>query len=125
MSLAADRNLLFGVLALQMEFISRDALIAAMQAWINDKQKPLGEILREQGQLTPARLLILNQLVDEHVQVHRGDVQQSLAAVRGSSWLKQQLKSLCDPALEASLVSLGAAKAEVDPYATVSHLPES
>jgi hypothetical protein len=28
---SADRNLLFGILALQMDFISRDALIAAMQ----------------------------------------------------------------------------------------------
>ncbi len=27
---AAERNLLFGILALQMDFISRDALIAAM-----------------------------------------------------------------------------------------------
>ena len=30
----SDRNLLFGVLALQMDFLSRDALIAAMHAWI-------------------------------------------------------------------------------------------
>src|SRR5262249_35564205 len=31
---AADRNLLFGILALQMDFIRRDALIAAMNAWV-------------------------------------------------------------------------------------------
>lgn len=31
-SLAADRNLLFGMLALQMDFVSRDALIAGMHA---------------------------------------------------------------------------------------------
>ena len=31
---AADRNLLFGILALQMDFITRDALIAAMNAWV-------------------------------------------------------------------------------------------
>jgi hypothetical protein len=30
MSAAADKNLLFGVVALQMDFISRDALLAAM-----------------------------------------------------------------------------------------------
>ncbi len=35
----ADRNLLFGILALQMDFISRDALIAAMNAWVLDKAK--------------------------------------------------------------------------------------
>jgi hypothetical protein len=29
---ASDRNLLFGILALQLDFIGRDALIAAMSA---------------------------------------------------------------------------------------------
>jgi hypothetical protein len=33
---AADRNLLFGVLALQMDFIDRDALVKAMNAWVLD-----------------------------------------------------------------------------------------
>ena len=42
---AADRNLLFGVLALQMDFISRDALVGAMNAWVLDKARPLGLIL--------------------------------------------------------------------------------
>ena len=32
---ATDRNLLFGILALQMDFISRDALITAMNAGID------------------------------------------------------------------------------------------
>jgi hypothetical protein len=36
----ADRNLLFGILALQMDFIQRDALIAAMHAWVLDKTRP-------------------------------------------------------------------------------------
>jgi hypothetical protein len=31
--MSADRNLLLGILALQMDFISRDALIQAMNVW--------------------------------------------------------------------------------------------
>jgi hypothetical protein len=46
---SADCNLLFGFLALQMDLISRDALIAAMGAWVLEKAKPLGQILVEQG----------------------------------------------------------------------------
>jgi len=42
---SADRNLLFGILALQMDFRGRDALIAAMPAWVLNKAKPLGQIL--------------------------------------------------------------------------------
>jgi hypothetical protein len=38
---SADRNLLFGILALQMDFISRDQLVAGMNAWVLDKTQPL------------------------------------------------------------------------------------
>jgi hypothetical protein len=51
----ADGNLLYGLLALQMNFVDRDALLAAMQAWVFDKAKPLGQVLQEQGRLTPER----------------------------------------------------------------------
>jgi hypothetical protein len=37
----SDRNLLFGVLALQMDFLGRDAHIDAMHAWVLDKTKSL------------------------------------------------------------------------------------
>jgi hypothetical protein len=47
--MSADRNLLFGVLAVQLDFVSKDALIAGMNAWLLDKGKPLGDILRDQG----------------------------------------------------------------------------
>jgi hypothetical protein len=43
--------LLFGILALQMEFITREALVAAMHAWFLDKCKPLGQVLVEQSAL--------------------------------------------------------------------------
>ena len=55
MSASADRNLLFGILAVQLDFVTRDALIAAMNAWVLDKAKPLGDILRDQGHLTAER----------------------------------------------------------------------
>jgi hypothetical protein len=38
---SADRNLLFGILALQLDFVTRDALLAAMSAWVLAKHKPL------------------------------------------------------------------------------------
>jgi hypothetical protein len=49
----ADRNLLFGILAVQIDFIGRYALVAAMHAWVLAKDRPLGDILAEQGALTP------------------------------------------------------------------------
>ena len=36
----ADRNRIFGILALQMDFLCRDALIAAMHTCVLEKTKP-------------------------------------------------------------------------------------
>jgi serine/threonine-protein kinase len=47
-----DRNLLFGVLALQLGFIDRDAFAAAGQAWAARRELTLADILVSQGFLT-------------------------------------------------------------------------
>ncbi|MBX7105837.1 MAG: hypothetical protein K1X57_17265, partial [Gemmataceae bacterium] len=65
--MAADRNLLFGILAVQMDFITRDQLVAAMNAWVLDKGKPLGQVLVEQGALPAGKRQLLEPLVDQHV----------------------------------------------------------
>src|SRR5438270_1027042 len=101
--LAADRNLLFGVLALQMDFINRDALIRAMNAWVLDKARPLGQILVEQGALRTDAHLLLEALVGKHLEMHGGDPQKSLAAVSSLGSVREQLQKVADPDLQASL----------------------
>jgi hypothetical protein len=39
----AERNLLFGSLALQMDFITRDALVTAMRACAKEKDGTIGQ----------------------------------------------------------------------------------
>src|SRR5262245_59905047 len=102
----SDRNLLFGILALQMDFLSRDALIAAMHAWIQDKAKPLGDILVEQHALRPDERDVLDSLVQKHLDHHRGDVEKSLAAVAVPTPLREELRSLADSDVQASLAHL-------------------
>jgi WD40 repeat protein/serine/threonine protein kinase len=75
-----DRNLMFGILAVQMNFVSRDALIGGMSAWMLAKHRELGRILVEQGVLSQARHELLERLVNEHVAVQERDVEKSLAA---------------------------------------------
>ncbi len=77
----ADRNLLFGILALQMDFLGRDPLIAAMHAWVLDKTRPLGQILVEQGALKPDERDVIEALVGKHLERHGGNIEKSLAAV--------------------------------------------
>jgi len=76
-----DCNLLFGSLALQMDFIGRDELIAAIHAWVLDKQKSLGQILVEQGAIELDARALLDALVQKHLELHASDPQRSLAAI--------------------------------------------
>jgi tetratricopeptide (TPR) repeat protein len=113
---AADRNLLFGILAVQMDFVSRDNLIGAMHAWVLTKHRPLGEILAEQGPLTPDRRLLLDALVAEHLKAHGGDALRSLAAVAHRSTLGDLAQSVADPDLQGTLAAAGATLATTADY---------
>src|SRR5437588_5871162 len=101
--MSADRNLLFGILAVQMNFVGRDALIAAMHAWVLERSKPLGQILVEQRALSPSRQSLLEQLVDEHLAAHDGDAERSLAAVGGVGPIRDDLRPIPDLELHATL----------------------
>lgn len=116
-----DRNLLFGVLALQMDFISRENLIAAMHAWVLEKHKLLGDILVDQGALAASRRSLISAVVEEHVALHHGDPHQSLVALGVPAALHSDLEKFSgDPQLHASLIHLaGPAPAEHDAETTL------
>jgi serine/threonine-protein kinase len=99
----ADGNLLFGVFALQMDFITRDELIEAMNAWIIDKSKPLGQILQEQGRLNMQRRKLLDRLLKEHLSAHNHNAQQSLEAFAALNFVHHDLISLNDADIQSSL----------------------
>src|SRR5687767_9488798 len=93
----ADRNLLLGVLALQLDFISRDQLIAAMSAWVLSKQRSLSDILLEQKALDASRRGLLDALVTEHLKRHDDDPHKSLASLSPvSPGIRQGLEGLGD-----------------------------
>jgi tetratricopeptide (TPR) repeat protein/serine/threonine protein kinase len=121
-SAVADRNLLFGILALQLDFIGRDALIASMHAWVLDKSKPLGQILLDQAQLSPERLQLLEALVAEHLKSHHNDPEQSLVALSPISTFPKELSQIADDELQGSLGAVGSARA-ADCEATLDHHP--
>ena len=99
----ADRNLLLGILAQQMDFVSRDALFGAMNAWIIRKETPLGALLVERGDLAKSRRDLLEALVDEHVRAHGGDPARSLQALSSVGPVAEDLGRLSDAEVQASL----------------------
>src|SRR5438270_4469259 len=110
----ADRNLLFGILALQMDFIRRDALIAAMNAWVLEKHRPLGQILVERGDLDPRDFALLEPMVARHVEKHGDDPARSLAAVSSADSIRRDLGRVADPDVQASLAAGSAARVAVE-----------
>ena len=57
-AIAADRHLLFGLLALQNGLIDQGQLMLAFQAWTRDKSRSLADHLQARGDLitiTPKR----------------------------------------------------------------------
>ena len=118
----ADRNLLLGILAHQMDFVSRDRLFGAMNAWLLRKDQPLGEVLVERGDLTAPRRRILEALVEEHVNAHGGDAARSLEAVGPVAAVIEDIGRLSDADVQASIAhvrgemarSLGAGRAPSD-----------
>ncbi len=123
----SDRNLLFGILALQRDFISEDALIAAMHAWILDKAKPLGDILRDHGALTEGQRAELDTLVERDLRGHGGDPELSLGSVGHAAVMRvvlDELRRLADPDLDASLERVGATPAaDRSDGSTEDHVP--
>src|ERR1700679_2606536 len=73
MTAAADRHLLFGLLALQNGLIDQGALVAAFQAWTHDKTRSLANQLVARGDLDADACAGLEAIVALHVKKH-GDV---------------------------------------------------
>src|SRR5579883_2774030 len=106
----AAHGLLFGLLALQNNFIDRDALLSAFAAWIADKSRSLGQLLLERGALSPGRHAAIEVLVQEHLQQHGPDPERSLAVLKVVPEVRDRLEVVPDLDLQGSLLYLGRAE---------------
>jgi tetratricopeptide (TPR) repeat protein/tRNA A-37 threonylcarbamoyl transferase component Bud32 len=102
----AARGLLFGLLALQNNFVDREALLAAFNAWVADKSQSMGQILLDRGALNAARHAVLQVLVQEHLQQHGFDPERSLAVLTVGPSVRDDLEELPDFDLQTSLLYL-------------------
>ena len=91
----ASRNLLFGVLAVQMGFCRSDQLASAMNDWLRERSLSLDEILVKLDILTPRRRELLVQAVDEHLVLHGPVAALSVQAVRPESSSGAGRRSSC------------------------------
>jgi serine/threonine-protein kinase len=97
------RDRLFGTLALQLDFIDSDALQQGLNACQAGADKPLGQVLVDLGTLQHDAKSLLDALVQQHLEIHGGDPQKSLASLPPSRTAEQG-PSVTDPSLDATLV---------------------
>lgn len=116
----ADRNLLFGLLALQMSFISRDDLVEAMKVWAENRHRSLGEILCELNAINDHERNLLESLVNRHVEKHDNDPQKSLGTLTLANADRSVLDTLDEVNLHESLSLIGQAANVPDPAQTAS-----
>jgi hypothetical protein len=81
-SIAAESNLLFGLLALQNGLIDQDQLLAAFRGWTRDRSRPLAEYLAARADLDPEQRAGVEAMVGLHLRKHGGSAAKSLAAYR-------------------------------------------
>ncbi len=113
-SSGADRNLLFGLLALQNGLIDQLQLVAAFQAWTLQKDRPLADHLVDSGALDADQRGVIDSMVGLHVKKHGGSTVDSLAALPTSVLAARELARLEDGDLDKSLAGLPTLGARVD-----------
>ncbi len=105
-AIAADHDLLFGLLALQNGLIDQVQLVAAFQAWTRDKARSLAEHFAARGDLDPDQRAGVEAMVGLHLKKHGSDAQKSLAAISAGPSTRESLAGLADPDLAQTLTQL-------------------
>jgi serine/threonine-protein kinase len=125
-----DRNLLYGLLALQIGLVDQDQLLAAFRAWSRDSTRPLAEHLAGHGDLDAEQRALIEGLVAQHLKKHGGSLERSLAGLAVGRSTRESLARAGGPAIEATLTHLGPVPGsngiadlgtEVDPDCTASY----
>ncbi|GEM_PF-1936088 len=109
-----DLNLLLAVTALQIEFVSRDQLIDAMQRWVQDKTSEITRIMRDLGYLDERQAELLENLAQEHMRRNGGTVAGGLAALSGYDQIVPDVAALEDATLNQTIHSVSQYRGSLD-----------
>jgi serine/threonine-protein kinase len=103
-----NRNLLFGVLAIQNGLIEQADLIGALRSWSTERSSPIAQVLVERGALSEDDRTLLEGLLRRHLAKHGDAAENSLAAFPSPGALADRLRQALTPDqdIEASLARL-------------------
>lgn len=93
---SADRNMLFGVLAVQHNFVSQEALVEVATRWARNQEQPLAEMLIASGKLSAEEAALLQGVVKNHLDRNGNNLWQSLESIEGVKAIRSTLASLLE-----------------------------
>jgi serine/threonine-protein kinase len=99
-----DRNLLFGVLALQADLITPAQFVEACTLWTARKTVPLADLLIERGWIQSTDRVHLDYLLERKLKKHGGNARAGLGTVADE--VKRSLAALGDADIQRSLADL-------------------
>lgn len=102
----SDRDLLYGILAVQMCLVDRSQLVQAIQQCVSNGDKSLGQALVEGGVLAAKAKPALDRAVEEHLAQHSHDAAKSLATLSGVDSLEDELRTIGSADVNATLAHL-------------------
>ncbi len=119
----ADRNLLFGVLALQADLLTPAQFAEACSAWAARKGTLLADLLVERGWLGPSDRADVDKLLQRKLQKHTGDAKAGLAEVT-TDVVRRSLAGVEDADVRQSLAGPTPPPRGHVLLATTDHVPD-
>jgi serine/threonine-protein kinase len=117
---SGNHNLLFGVLALRLDFITQEQFVEGVKAWLRHRERFLGDILVERGLLSATTPRMLAPIVELHLARHGGDAARSLAALSTVAPVQQALSAIGDLDIPTTPASAYMPETLTDPDATAA-----
>ncbi len=89
-----DRDIIFGILAVQLGFARRETLADAVKAWSQDRTRSLGDVVVEHQVVSSHQRQLLEPLADEHLAFHGNDSSLSVERLGGGEFMQTVLETL-------------------------------
>ncbi len=106
----SDRDLLFGLLALQTGLVDQEQLVTAFRLSAREKTRPMEDVFAERNDLDEAQRSLIAALVDEHLKKHGGDASSSLAAFDPKDSTRKALLEIGDVGLTTGMARAGSSQ---------------
>ena len=100
---ASDRNLIVGLLAFQLDLVSKDELVVAMGKWATEKSKTLEDVFLDSGVIDHQTHQLLGSLVEKRLASSEQDRDSLLKPSADVESVRQELGQLDDPDIDQSI----------------------